>query len=135
MLITIKETFSIVHTIASGSSSKTEKVANKVFVSQEHTALATAGMHSPGPAKYTLPPSVGGTQPEGRKKSAPSYGFSKGSRFMTERVSDRTPGPGANGFIPSIGPQPVGSFRSAPIAGFGTGTREARAKLFISQEL
>ena len=117
-----------------GFGAATREVANKVFVSQEHTALATAGLHSPGPAKYTLPPSIGGTQPEGRKKSAPSYGFSKGSRFMVERVSDRTPGPGAGGFHPAIGPQPVGRFPSAPMAGFGSGTREARSKLFISNE-
>ena len=119
---------------AFGFGAATREVANKVFVSQEHTALATAGMHSPGPAKYVLPPSIGGTQPEGRKASAPSYGFSKGSRFMVERVSDRTPGPGAGGFHPAIGPQPVGRFPSAPMAGFGTGTRQQRSKLFISQE-
>ena len=119
---------------AFGFGAATREVANKVFVSQEHTALATAGLHSPGPAKYVLPPSIGGTQPEGRKKSAPSYGFSKGSRFMVERVSDRTPGPGAGGFHPAIGPQPVGRFASAPMAGFGSGTREARSKLFISSE-
>jgi hypothetical protein len=117
-----------------GFGAATREVANKVFVSQEHTALATAGMHSPGPAKYDMPPSIGGTQPEGRKASAPSYGFSKGARFMTEREADRTPGPGAGGFHPAIGPQPVGRFASAPMAGFGSGTREARSKLFISHE-
>ena len=119
---------------AFGFGAATREVANKVFVSQEHTALATAGMHSPGPAKYLLPASIGGKQPDGRRPDAPSYGFSKGSRFMTERVSDRTPGPGAGGFHPAIGPQPVGRFPSAPMAGFSSGTREARSKLFISQE-
>ena len=117
---------------AFGFGAATREVANKVFVSQEHTSLATAGMHSPGPAKYVKPPSIGGTQAD--RKSAPSYGFSKGARFMTERESDRTPGPGAGGFHPAIGPQPVGRFKSAPMASFGAGTREARSKLFISHE-
>ena len=47
---------------AFGFGAATREVANKVFVSQEHTSLATAGMHSPGPAKYVKPPSIGGTR-------------------------------------------------------------------------
>lgn len=57
-----------------GTSSREQ--AGKVFVSQEHTALATAGTQSPGPAVYLLPASVGGKQPDGRKADPPVWGFS-----------------------------------------------------------
>ena len=119
---------------AYGFSAATREVANKVFVSQEHTALATAGMHSPGPASYLLPPSVGGKQPDGRRRDAPSFGFGSAPRFMTEKVSARTPGPGAGGHQPAIGPQVNARFRSEPSAGFGKGNRDVAKKVFISQE-
>ena len=44
-----------------GFGSATRDQANKLFVSQEHTILATGGKDSPGPAQYILPASVGGT--------------------------------------------------------------------------
>ena len=76
---------------AYGFGASTREVANKLFISQEHTALATAGMHSPGPAIIKLPPSIGGKQPDGRRKDPPSYSFGTGERFMTERKVDRQP--------------------------------------------
>jgi len=119
---------------AFGFGAATREVANKVFVSQEHTALATAGMHSPGPATYLLPPSVGGKQPDGRRPDPPSYGMGTSERFMTERKSDRTPGPGAYRMSGSMGPQVAGRFRTEPIAGFGTAERKHVRKVFISQD-
>ena len=63
-----------------GFGAASRSTAQKVFVSQEHTALATAGMHSPGPAVYLLPPSVGGKQPDGRRADPPSWGFGTNNR-------------------------------------------------------
>ena len=56
-----------------GFGASTRETANKVFVSPEHTALATAGKHGPGPI-YLLPPFVGGKQPNGRMRDPPSWG-------------------------------------------------------------
>lgn len=113
----------------------TREVANKVFISQEHTALATAGLHSPGPAVYMLPNSVGGKQPDGRRIDPPSYGMGKSSRFMTENIATRTPGPGAYGGLgSSMGPQVGGRYKTQPIAGFGTAERKHVRKVFISKE-
>ena len=47
---------------AYGFGAATRSVAQKVFVSQAHTIKIAAGTGSPGPAQYTLPPSVGGHQ-------------------------------------------------------------------------
>ena len=113
----------------------TREQAGKVFVSQEHTALATAGTHSPGPAApYILPPSVGGKQPDGRRADPPSYGFGTGTR--KGRCKDPVfPGPGHYEKPPaSVGPQVLGRFRSEPLMGFGTAERKHVQKVFVSQE-
>ena len=118
-----------------GFGAATREVANKIFISQEHTALATAGMHSPGPATILLPNSIGGKQPDGRRLDPPSYGFGSGARFMTERKETRTPGPGAYGALgSSMGPQVWGRHRTQPIAGFGTAERKHMRKVFISKD-
>ena len=99
--------------------------AGKVFVSQEHTALATAGTQSPGPAQYLLPPSVGGKQPDGRKADPPSWAIGKDERFRYEKKGHATPGPGNYKTPPaSVGPQVIGRYKTEPLAGFGTAERK-----------
>ena len=108
--------------------------AGKVFVSQEHTALATAGTQSPGPAQYLLPPSVGGKQPDGRKADPPSWAIGKDERFRYEKKGHATPGPGNYKTPPaSVGPQVIGRYKTEPLAGFGTAERKHVRKVFISQ--
>lgn len=108
--------------------------AGKVFVSQEHTALATAGTQSPGPAQYLLPPSVGGKQPDGRKADPPSWAIGKDERFRYEKKGHQTPGPGNYKTPPaSVGPQVIGRYKTEPLAGFGTAERKHVRKVFISQ--
>ena len=100
--------------------SSTRDQAGKVFVSQEHTALATAGKGSPGPAVYTLPPSVGGKQPDGRRADPPSWGFGTAQRFRPRTApvkpdghAGNNPGPGHYSAPPaSVGPQVLGRLKS-----------------------
>lgn len=116
--------------------------ANKLFVSQEHTQLATAGMHSPGPAVYLLPASVGGKQPDGRKADPPVWGFGSAQRFRPKSApmkpdghAGNNPGPGHYSTPPaSVGPQVLGRLSSAPLMGFGTAERKHVRKVWISQE-
>ena len=123
-----------------GFGSSTRDQAGKVFVSQEHTALATAGKGSPGPAVYTLPPAVGGKQPDGRKSDPPSWGFGTASRFRTFKDTGKpdghrgnNPGPGYYNRPPaSVGPQVLGGMKSEPLVGFGTAERKNVRKVFIS---
>ena len=104
-----------------GSASRDQ--VNKLFISQQHTLTLMAGKGSPGPAGYTLPPSVGGKQPDGRKKDPPCWTLSKSPRVTMddEEIGKRSPGPGANYHIPSVttGPQ-VQARRSSSTAGPGT---------------
>ena len=68
-----------------------------------------AGKESQGPAAYTLPPSVGGKQPDGRKPDPPVWGFAKSPRVTMDdaEVGKRSPGPVYT--IPAtVGPQPDG---------------------------
>lgn len=106
--------------------------AQKVFVSQEHTALATAGMHSPGPAVYLLPPSVGGTQPDGRRANPPSWGFGTANRFRP-MSAPAVPGPGHYPMPPgAAGAQTNSRYSTQPIFGFGSAERKHVRKVFIS---
>jgi len=114
-----------------GSSSREQ--ASKVFVSQEHTALATAGMHSPGPAVYLLPSSVGGKQPDGRRADPPAWAFGSANRFRQLGKNNKLPGPDHYKEPPaSVGPQVLGRFRTEPLMGFGTAERKHVRKVFIS---
>lgn len=72
---------------AYGFGSATRDQANKLFVSQAHTILATGGRDSPGPAQYNLPPSVGGKQPDGKKPDPPVWGFGGADRFLYGYIS------------------------------------------------
>ena len=86
-------------------------VANKVFVSQEHTLTIRAGSQSPGPM-YMLPKSVGGKHPSGRVSNAPSYHLSGRARAPVDPGLDT---PGAKYRIPQAhGVQPDGRHRSEP---------------------
>lgn len=81
----------------------TRDVAQKVWISQEHTALATAGTQSPG-AVYTLPASVGGKQPDGRKPDPPVWIFgTAAARMQPSRVTANEPGPAAYHVRSAIG--------------------------------
>jgi len=118
---------------AYGFGASTREVSNKVFVSQEHTALAMAGTTSLGPATYTLHPSIGGKQPDGRKRDPPTWKFGTGpARMVGSRDIDLRP---EYMFQPSIGPhQRLSRVKSEPVFGFGTGTRDGARKIFLSQQ-
>ena len=79
---------------AFGFGSSSRDVAQKCFVSQEHTIKSHAGRGSPGPAVYLLPPSVGGKQPNGRMADPPSWGFGSASRFRSIKSAPMSPAPG-----------------------------------------
>jgi len=116
--------------------------ANKLFISQQHTLKATGGTHSPGPAVYLLPASVGGKQPDGRKPDPPVWGFGTSRRFRPKSAPTKpdghagnNPGPGAYNTPPaSVGPQVLARLSSAPMMGFGTAERKNVRKVWISQE-
>lgn len=121
---------------AYGFGAATRDTVNKLFISQEHTLIATGGSHSPGPV-YTLPPSVGGNQPDGRKRDAPSFGFGTASRFRRDGPRYRepaVPAPNAYNVTTSIGgKQPDARKIDAPVWTFGGAKREKARKIFVSQ--
>jgi len=98
-------------------------------------------MHSPGPAVYELPPSVGGKQPDGRKRDPPVWGFGTSQRFRNRAPTEKpdghrgnNPGPGYYSMPPaSVGPQVLARFRTEPLRGFGTAERKHVKKVWISQ--
>lgn len=106
--------------------------ANKVFMSKDH-AKTSGGAHSPGPSVYTLRGSVG-SQPDGRKASAPHWAFGTSERFTYEKKSQAAPGPGAYQEKGAFGTQATSRQTSQPIYGFGSATREHTAKCFVSED-
>ena len=114
-----------------GFGSSTRDQVKKLFISQKHTLTMLAGTQSPGPAKYNLPNSVGGKQPDGRKADAASWSISSKARIPVEAGQDT---PDFYNLPAAVGPQPDGKIANAPVYGFGTSTREIRARTFISQE-
>lgn len=94
------------------------------------------GKISPGPAKYLLPPSIGGKQPDGRKKDPPTW--SLGARDVMHKGVTPEPGVEAPGPIykvpAAVGPQPDGRIPNSPRYGLGASTRDTRALVFLGQE-
>jgi hypothetical protein len=125
-----------------GFGTSSRETAGKVFLTQKHMALSCAGRASPGPAGYTLPQSVGGKQPDGRKKDAPTWTFGSAQRFRPRTApvkpdghAGNNPGPGHYVSPPaSVGPQVLGRFKSQPIPSFGKADREKVRRVWISQE-
>lgn len=113
-----------------GSASRAQ--VQKLFVSKEHSKTS-GGAHSPGPSVYTLRGSVG-TQPDGRKVSAPNWAFGTSERFGYANKSQAAPGPGAYAERSAFGSQATSKQQSQPIYGFGSGTREHAAKCFVSED-
>ena len=119
---------------SAGFGTASREQAQKLFLTQKHMELACAGRGSPGPAVYTLPPSVGGKQPDGRRADPPMYGFGTASRFRPMSAPN-IPAPGHYSTPPaSVGPQVLGRFRTEPQMGFGTAERKDVKKVWISQE-
>ena len=117
---------------AFGFGTASREQVNKLFVSQEHTLIATGGHHSPGPAAYALPASVGGKQPDGRKADPPVWRFSGAERFSGYGKTEKKPGPDEYNLPASVGgQQPDGARENAPMYGFGSATRDQVRKLFI----
>ena len=76
-----------------GFGTATREVVNKLFISQQHTLIATGGKASPGPAKYELPASVGGKQPVSNKVDPPVWQFGAARRFNAKRSNHWVPSP------------------------------------------
>ena len=119
---------------AFGFGAATREQAGKVFVSQEHTALATAGSHSPGPAVYLLPASVGGKQPDGRRPDPPVWRFGRDERF---RPGSAPGEPAPNHYtIPTLTgqPQKLSKNASEPLFTFGTATRDQAGNASVPKD-
>lgn len=115
---------------AFGFGSSTRDVANKVFVSREHSKVAPTST-SPGPARYSARSSVG---PQPVMESSPTWVFASGGRLVDAPRKDAPPGPGTYEPHSSIGPQANGLLPTMPAFGMGTGTRRSVEKVFVSHE-
>ena len=73
-----------------GFGSSTRSNQEKVFMSPEHAKLQSSTC-SPGPSAYMLVQSVG-SQPDGRKASAPMWVFGSNSRFDRDKGDQDNPG-------------------------------------------
>ena len=110
-----------------GFGSGTRETQEKVFVSQEHSALAGGNSCSPGPAVYNYRAGVG-PQVSDHKESAPQWVFGTDARFGALRKND-VPAPGSYGpGDVSIGVQPNSRRTTVPRYGFGTSTRQQGAR-------
>jgi len=126
-----------------GFGSGTRETQSKVFISQEHAALAVNPL-SPGPAMYSTVASVG-PQVNSAMESAPRYGFGTSDRDDVAKVyisheHEKTmpgglfaPGPQYN-FETGIGQQVTSQKATLPLYGFGSSTREHQQKVYISAE-
>jgi len=115
-----------------GFGSSTRNQAAKVFLSNDHAKLSTPGF-SPGPSAYSLRPSVG-TQPDGRKSSAPQWVFGSSDRFGYEKKGVQNPGPGSYDMTNSVGTQVSSNKHTQPMFGFGSSERHHVQKVFVSEE-
>jgi len=110
-------------------------VANKVFVSQQHTLTIAHGTLSPGPAHYTQKPAIGGKQPDGRKSDPPNWVIGSGPRFLYCGKLDRKPGPGDHRMYQFMGGTlPDGAHANRPKYSFAAATREQAKNVFVSQK-
>jgi hypothetical protein len=123
-----------------GFGSATREQAGKLFVSQEHTSKALSRQISPGPARYTMLPSIGGPklgkQPDGRKPDPPVWKFATADRFLYGYgKSEQRPDPGAYTPAALTGNKQSDSARQdAPQWKIGTSTRAQARKVFISNK-
>ena len=125
---------------AYGFGSGTREQQAKVFVSQEHAALAGTP-DSPGPAVYSHRASVG-PQVDGAKESSPLWMFGTERRFSAQereagqsKYSVAVPGAGTYDAGVSVGEkQPDSTKGSAPAYGMGSSTRADQDKVFQSEE-
>ena len=139
---------------AFGFGASTRDVANKLFVSQHHTMSLMYGMQSPGPTKYSLPPSVGGKQPDGNKPDPPVWSMGNCERFLYGYGKPETKGippgraggmrPGPADYDPerpacveeAVGPERGGrTIKQVPHWSMGKGTRDQTHKVWITKEI
>lgn len=112
--------------------------SSKLFVSQQHSAAAHTGAHSPPSTKYTMLPAIATLSPDGSKPNQPSYSLSKADRFAYGYgKSEARPGPthyhaGTNKLPGSVGAgkQADSSKPDAPYWRFGTSTRDDAQKVY-----
>ena len=94
-----------------------------------------AGMESPGPTRYNLPSSIGGKQPDGRKKDPPVWSQAKAGRFVHGYgKSEARPGPTAYNLPAVVGASDNPQATAEPKWRFGTSTREQGRKVYVSQQ-
>ena len=118
-----------------GFGSSTREHRERVFISQEHAALAIGDGRSPGPAVYPARPSIG-PQVNGAIATAPQWAFGSDNRFSPPNKSTvDNPAPGHHDQRASIGPQVNGALQSAPVFSFGSSTRDHQQKVFVSEEV
>ena len=122
----------------------TRETQDKVFVSQEHAALAASSSCSPGPV-YDQRPAIG-PQVNGAMTSAPRYGFGTSDREDAAKVyisaehekfsgGGTAPGPGTYPVKSLTGVLSMDSAKTnLPRYGFGSSTRDHQAKVFVSAE-
>ena len=116
--------------LADGFGSSTRADVKKVFVSQEHQKTDMYGIGSPGPfARYEFAPSVGGTQPESKTQTMPSWKF--GGARAPDTKGKASPGPAAYTLPQSVGPQPDSRKSRAGTPSFGSGSRDKRALVYL----
>ena len=118
-----------------GFGSGTRDGRAKLFISQEHAAVAGPGPGgSPGPATYTQAASVG-PQVNGALESSPRWRFGSENRFPTTKKADmEAPAPGKYDTQGGVGPQVQSHKTSMPLFGFGSSTRDHQENVYKSEE-
>ena len=117
---------------AYGFGSSTRDQAEKIFMSREHSKLASKSI-SPGPAGYTMRSTVG-PQVDGAILSQPMWAFGSDKRFNGEIPKDKVPGPGSYDSRSALGAQVSANYHSQPAFGLGSSTRDGVRKVYISEK-
>lgn len=100
----------------------------------EGPEVATVGAESPGPNIYTLPASVGGKQPDGRKRDPPVWRFGTDTRFRPASAPNE-PAPNAYLIRPTVGQKnALSRMASEPRVGFGTANREHMSRVNLTKQ-